>query len=262
VLGALSGLAIGIWRLRLRRRYAQAAITPYRGLARWHHLVGLAGGIGLSTFILSGWISMNPNRWFSPTQAPAAIRAAYAGQPGALGLAAGSVRSFAEPATRALRFVAIGGAWWIVAEAPAGSRARSAAGGHLLAADAITSAAARSVPGGALRAVEHLTAFDPYWYPHGTDPRPLPILRLRFDDAAATWLHIDPTDGTILQRLDRSGRINRWLFDAAHRLDLPGLTDHRALHDAAQWILNLLAAGIAGTGLVAGWRRLRRMLSA
>ncbi len=87
-LGALSGLAIGIWRLRLRRRYAGGAVTPYRGLARFHHLFGLAGGIGLSTFILSGWISMNPNRWFSSTAAPAAIRAAYAGQPPALGLAA------------------------------------------------------------------------------------------------------------------------------------------------------------------------------
>ena len=40
-------------------------------------------------------------------------------------------------------------------------------------------------------------------------------------DPDATWLHVDPRDGTILQRLDRSGRINRWLFDAAHRLDLP-----------------------------------------
>lgn len=80
-LGALSGLAIGIWRLRLRRRYAGGAVTPYRGLARWHHLFGLAGGIGLSTFILSGWISMNPNRWFSSNAAPAKIRAAYAGQP-------------------------------------------------------------------------------------------------------------------------------------------------------------------------------------
>ncbi|MGT2487768.1 hypothetical protein ACU4GA_21365 [Methylobacterium oryzae CBMB20] len=30
-LGALSGLAIGIWRLRLRRRYAGGAVTPYRG---------------------------------------------------------------------------------------------------------------------------------------------------------------------------------------------------------------------------------------
>jgi hypothetical protein len=260
-LGALSGLAIGIWRLRLRRRYAGGAVTPYRGLARFHHLFGLAGGIGLSTFILSGWISMNPNRWFSSTAAPAAIRAAYAGQPPALGLAAEALSGFAGPGTRALRFVAIGGLWWIVADGPAGVPARRADDGAALDAAAIARAAGPALPGG-LRAVAGLSAYDLYWYPHGSDPRPLPVLRLRFGDPDATWLHVDPRDGTILQRLDRSGRINRWLFDAAHRLDLPGLTGSRPLHDAAQWLLNLLAAGIALTGLVAGWRRLRRTLSA
>ena len=261
-LGALSGLAIGIWRLRLRRRYAGGAVTPYRGLARWHHLLGLAGGIGLSTFILSGWISMNPNRWFSSHASSADIGAAYAGQPDALGLAAGALRGFAEPGTRALRFAAIGGSWWVIADGPAGNPARRADDGSVLEAATIARAAAPALSGGGLRATAHLTAYDLYWYPHGTDPRPLPVLRLRFADPASTWLHVDPRDGTILQRLDRSGRINRWLFDGAHRLDLPGLTGNRALHDAAQWILNLLAAGIAVTGIAAGWRRLRRTRSA
>ncbi|WP_210033959.1 PepSY domain-containing protein [Methylobacterium sp. PvR107] len=261
-LGAVSGFAIGLWRLRLRRRYAGGAVTPYRGLARWHHLFGLAGGIGLSTFILSGWISMNPNRWFASTAAPDEIRTAYAGSPPALGLDAGALRGFADPGTQALRFAAIGGFWWIVADAPDGARTRRADDGAALASDAIAAAAGRAVPGGVVRDVGRLTAFDTYWYPHGSDPRPLPVLRVRFDDPAATWLHIDPRDGAILQRLDRSGRINRWLFDAAHRLDLPGLSSSRPLHDAAQWILNLLAAGIVGTGIVAGWRRVRRTLSA
>lgn len=261
-LGALSGFAIGLWRLRLRRRYAGGAVTPYRGLARWHHLFGLAGGLGLCTFILSGWISMNPNRWFASTAVPGEIRAAYAGSPSALGLTAGDLRTFAEPGTRDLRFAALGGSWWIVADGPDGARTRRAEDGGVLEAGTVATAAGRAVPGGVLRGVDQLTAFDTYWYPHGLDPRPLPVLRLRFDDPAATWLHVDPRDGTLLQRLDRSGRINRWLFDAAHRLDLPGLTGNRPLRDAAQWILNLLAAGMAVTGLVAGWRRLRRTLSA
>jgi hypothetical protein len=256
-LGALSGLAIGVWRLRLRRRYRGGGVTPYRGLARWHHLFGLAGGIGLAAFIVSGWLSMNPNRWFASSAAPAGLRAAYAGTPSALGLDAKALRGFAGSATRALRFAAIGGSWWVVADGPAEVQARNADDASVLDAAVVARAAGPVLPGG-LRAVERLTGYDLYWYPHGTDPRPLPALRLRFDDPADTWLHVDPRDGTILQRLDRSGRINRWLFDAPHRLDLPGLTGTGWLHDAAQWILNLLAAGIAGTGLVAGWRRLRR----
>ncbi|MCJ2090215.1 PepSY domain-containing protein [Methylobacterium sp. E-005] len=261
-LGALSGGTIGIWRLRVRRRYAGGTVTPYRGLTRWHHLLGLAGGLGLSSFIVSGWISMNPNSWFTSVSPPAELRAAYAGTPPTLGLDPQRLRDFAGPETRALRFAAIGGRWWIVAEAPGGPRTIGTDGATVLDARLIAAAAAGGFAGGPLRSIRLLTAYDAYWYPHGADPRPLPVMRLRFGDAAATWLHIDPRDGTLLQRLDRSGRINRWLFDAAHRLDLPGLTGNRSLHDAAQWILNLLAAGIALTGIAAGWRRLRRTLSA
>ena len=152
--------------------------------------------------------------------------------------------------------------WWVIAETPSGPHAVQSDGATALEAGTIAAAAAEGFTDGPLRSMRLMTTHDAYWYPHGTDPRPLPVLRLRFGDAAATWLHIDPRDGTILQRLDRSGRINRWLFDAPHRLDLPGFTGNRALHDAVQWILNLLAGGIAITGIVAGWRRLRRTLSA
>ncbi|MCJ2122723.1 PepSY domain-containing protein [Methylobacterium sp. J-077] len=260
-LGALSGLAVGIWRLRLRRRYATGAVTPYRGLARWHHLSGLAGGLALGGFILSGWISMNPNRWFASNAPPAGLGAAYAGAPGDIGLEAGRLRGLAGPNARSLRFTAIGGRWWVVAEAPGSLRAVAPDAGPGPDASILAEAAAAAIPDGHLRATQKLSAYDAYWYPHGSDPRPLPVLRLRFDDPAATWLNIDPRDGTILQRLDRSGRINRWLFDALHRLDLPILTRRPALRDAAQWLLNLLAAGIAITGIVAGWRRLGRSFS-
>ncbi len=51
------------------------------GLARWHHLFGLVGGLSLVSFVASGWLSMNPNHWFSPRTPPAEMRAAYAGAP-------------------------------------------------------------------------------------------------------------------------------------------------------------------------------------
>ncbi|MCJ2011687.1 PepSY domain-containing protein [Methylobacterium sp. J-076] len=256
-LTALSGLAVGLWRLRLRlrRRYRGGAVSPYRGLALWHHAFGLAGGFGLALFILSGWLSMNPNRWFSSLAPPAEMQAAYAGRPGALGLAPGDLERLAGPGLTLLRFTAIGGRWWLVREGAAGPVTTDLDGGA--GPDAATLAAAATVPGGRLASVERITAYDAYWYPHGGAP-PLPVLRLTYDDPAATWLHVDPRDGTILNRLDRSGRINRWLFDAPHRLDLPGLSVRPTAREAGQWALNLLGAGIAATGLVAGARRLIR----
>lgn len=242
---AITGAVIGVWRMRLRRRYRGGAISPYRGLALWHHAFGLVGGIGLVGFIVSGWLSMNPNRWFSSLAVPEAVRVAYAGTPGAIGLAPSDLRRIAAPDAKALRFASIGGHWFVIRDGEAAGLTEAAI------------AEAAAVPGGRRVSAERITAYDAYWYPHGDD-RPLPVLRLIYDDPAATWLHIDPRDGTILNRLDRSGRVNRWLFDAPHRLDLPGLTARPPGREAAQWLLNLLALGIAATGLVAGWRRLVR----
>ena len=79
---------------------------------------------------------------------------------------------------------------------------------------------------------------------------------------SATWLHVDPRSGEILNRLDRSGRVNRWLFTALHRLDLPVLVGHPPARDAAQWLLNLLAGALVITGLVIGCRRIGPKASA
>ncbi len=59
----------------------------------------------------------------------------------------------------------------------------------------------------------------------------LPILRLRFDDPARTWLQIYPTTGELLEVLDDRGRLYRWLFDL--------LTRHRPAWDIGMWLLSL-----------------------
>ena len=257
-LNALTGVSVGIWRLRLRRRTREGAITPYRGLARWHHLFGLAGGLTLTTFIVSGWLSMNPNRWFSSPRPPAEWLEAQAGPPVPLGIDAARLAALAPDAV-SVQFSRIGGRWLATASTPGNRRTASLDGSPTLNEETLVEAVSRIVPGGTLRQVERLTAYDVYWYPHHDD-KPLPVLRLVFDDPAATWIHLDPRDGAILSRLDRSGRANRWLFSAFHRLDLPVLIFARPAWDIAQWLLNGLGAGIALTGLVIGWRRLKRSL--
>jgi hypothetical protein len=249
--GVLSGLALGIWRLRLRRRYASGAVTPYRGFARWHHLLGTLGGLSLLAFVASGWLSMNPNHWFSPRTPPAPMREAYAGAPAPVARAA--LDGLARPGLVEIRFTQVDGRPVLVA---------AEAGGRRVAVPAPTeatlrAAAARALPQARLAGAETLTAYDAYWYPHH-DTRPLPVLRLRFDDPAATWLHIDPETGALLDRLDASGRLQRWLFEAPHRLDFGNLFQARPAWDAVMWLLNGLGATIALSGVVLGWRRLRR----
>lgn len=60
----LSGLWLGWQRLRLRRPYRDGRASPYREPAkRWHHLLGLAGGGFLCTWLFSGWLSLAPFGW-------------------------------------------------------------------------------------------------------------------------------------------------------------------------------------------------------
>ncbi|GEP04927.1 PepSY domain-containing protein [Methylobacterium oxalidis] len=250
VAGALSGLALGIWRLRPRRRYPSGSATPYRGIARLHHLFGVVGGLGLLTFVASGWLSMNPNRWFSGPSPDAAMRQGYAGVAPLPGL--GEIRA-APAGTVALRFIAAGGTTRLVALDAAGGRRVTPAVDEV----AIRAAAPGLMPGAQLAGVERLAAYDAYWYAHH-DAKPLPVFRLAFDDPAGTWFHVDATTGELLDRLDRSGRVHRWLFAALHRLDLPVLISNRPAWDVAQWLLNGLGLVVALTGVVMGWRRLRR----
>ncbi|HWK32564.1 MAG TPA: PepSY domain-containing protein, partial [Hyphomicrobium sp.] len=78
-IGAITGLWIGILRLRVRRPYSRGRMTPYRGWMKWHHVGGLVGGVFLTAWIASGWLSVNPFQLFSRTPVTDAQRMAYAG---------------------------------------------------------------------------------------------------------------------------------------------------------------------------------------
>lgn len=60
LLTVAAGLALGLQRLRLRRRYPRGQVTPYRGWKRGHHLLGLGVGGLAFTWLLSGWLSNHP----------------------------------------------------------------------------------------------------------------------------------------------------------------------------------------------------------
>jgi uncharacterized iron-regulated membrane protein len=88
-------------------------------------------------------------------------------------------------------------------------------------------------------------------------PFPAGTLRLQQDDAAATWVHVDPRSGEIIGVMDRSRRVYRWLVDGLHTFDFP------PLNRGGAWHVLLLIATTAGfalscTGAWLAWRRLRR----
>src|SRR5690606_13722577 len=57
---------------------------------------------------------------------------------------------------------------------------------------------------------------------------------------------------------DTGRRGSRWLFSALHSFDLPLLLKYRPLRDALMIILSIAVLIVSVSGIVVGWRYLRR----
>ncbi len=261
---AITGLWLGIDRLRLRRRNSQGSITPYRGWMAWHHLAGIIGGVFLLTWIFSGWLSMGPpvpwDKPFDMDRRAAAVDA-YSGNSEARFPASTSALQTLNPrSAREASFVWILGEPRVVlsdehlhttlidprsgAEPPIDESALIAAAPQLL-------------PDARLTATLRLEHEDAYWYSRRHE-RTLPVLRFIFDDADRTWVHVDPQTGKIVGWMRNSDRIHRWLFNALHSFDFRWLLNARPVWDLLLWILSLAGLAISASGVVIGWRHLRR----
>ncbi|GJE81988.1 PepSY domain-containing protein [Methylorubrum thiocyanatum] len=256
--GAVTGMAVGVMRVRLRRRYARGSVTPYRGWMAWHHLGGLVAGTTLVTFVASGWVSMNPNRWFPPREPDRAALARYEGRYGSRPpLDPAALMASCPQATEA-RFARFDGEAQILLGCDGGPTGACCGTSAAPSRQRIETAAARLLPDHPAPTVDLLTSEDLYWYSHHRE-RKLPVLRVRFTDPARTWFHIDPSTGEMLDRMDRSNRAYRWLFNAPHSFDFALLTRYRPAWDALVLLLSLGGLLVAVSGTVVAWRRLRLM---
>jgi hypothetical protein len=260
IAAAVTGIWIGLLRTRIgARRFRGGRMTPYHGWMFWHHVAGLVGGVMLVLWIFSGWLSVDPGYVFTSPDPPQASGQHYASATDLPPINLARLGSVAR-GTRLARFTAAAGLPRVtLLDAHGGRRiltlpdlAQAAP-----AVPAIEQAAAILVPKGKLVRSALLTAPDAYWYDVGARPQ-LPVLRLRFDDPARTWLHIDPRTGEILQRVDARRRTYRWLYDMFHKWDLNALTLHRPLWDILLWLFSLAGLVTSISGIWIGWKRLRR----
>jgi hypothetical protein len=113
------------------------------------------------------------------------------------------------------------------------------------------------MPNTRTREIEWLTAYDSYYYDRAAE-RPLPVLRVKYADAAGSWLYLAARDGALIQRETAKGRRVRWLYHGLHSLDFPGLYQ-------AGWVWNITIVSLCTGGLllsmtsvVVGWRFLRK----
>ena len=102
-----------------------------------------------------------------------------------------------------------------------------------------------------------LDSYDAYYYDRDRQ-LPLPVLRVRYNDAQKTWLYFDPRHGSIARKEERLTRLNRWLYHGFHSLDYPFLYYRRPLWDIVVIVLSLGGIALSVTTLTASWRRVRR----
>ena len=231
-------------------------------MMRWHHVLGLAAAVPLLTWIVSGWLSVNPGRYLSDRGLDRVSRERYAGldHPVASFTTSPEVAwrtaQLSPPAKEVLLRYWEGRPLYVFASSPehisliAGDASPSPAmiGGTA----AVTKAAHRLLPEARLVHTEVLQSYDFYWYAHH-DPRPLPVLRVVFDDPQARWFHLDPASGDVLEHLDASRRVQRILFNALHSLDFPVLLAYRPAWDIVVLALSMLGMALSVTAVVIAW---------
>ncbi|WP_260928367.1 hypothetical protein [Novosphingobium sp. 9] len=260
IAAALTGIWVGVLRTRLgQRRYKGGRVTPYRGWMLWHHAAGMLGGLFLLTWIFSGWLSVDPGRVFSGSEtAPDALFRYGGGNaplprvPLARWRQDSNGMSGVELTFKASlpRFSAFH---------PDGTRTvltldnRAVESGKIV---QIERLASELVPDGKPVEAQWLRAPDAYWYSLEGLPQ-LPVLRLKFDDPARTWLELDPATGEILERLDSRHRTYRWLYDFLHRWDASWLTRHDTFRQWLIWAMSLPGLILSISGIRIGWKRLR-----
>ncbi len=285
---AVLGLVLGVTQFRRRKPFSLATAIPYSGFMRWHYITGVVFGVFTLTWAFSGLLSMEPFAWTNATGLEVR-RDAFTGGP----LELASFPSM-EPAawrrivgSRALKeveFVRIQDEHFYVVrstEAPTESKrperlhqpyyitGRAEPDKLLVSAstlevrrdpfsvDTLMARLEAAVPGVPILDHQLLTEYDWYYYSRGR-LSPLPVLRVKFDDPAQTWVYIDPEMSQVLAQVHKYSRVERWLYNGLHSLDFAFWYNRRPLWDIGMIALLLGGLASSGIGVLIGVRRLRR----
>jgi uncharacterized iron-regulated membrane protein len=275
---AISGTLVGIWRWRFSKPYKSGSRTPYReNILRWHHISGLLFAGFICTWIFSGLMSMNPLGIFDAKGARPDV-SAYRGAP--IATKHLSIKpSQALALLKAEGFQAVELEWRVLDDQPYLLARNAVAATRLIVqqdkkfivrdlwTDAeLLHAATRLLPA-SIASHQKLAQYDNYYYVRqpeammGASERRLPILRVQFADTHNTWSYLDPYTGDVALSMDSAQRSGRWLFSFLHSWDLPAILKTGVWRDAVLILLSLGGFALSLTGVVIGYKRMRKWLA-
>ncbi|MFA6162114.1 MAG: PepSY domain-containing protein [Methylobacter sp.] len=273
-IATLTGLIIGWLRWRPgfggKPTYSQGRTQPYREFwFKWHFWSGLIGGTVVLSWAISGFVDTNPGKIFTPANPSRQEVTRY------LGSELPEVMRNWQPVLPVLLATAVDGAdivelGWrrlggdavLLAHTRDGQRLPQSLDGAVprFSDRALLAAVLRVAGNTQVDTREVLTEYDNYYYPRHHQSlveKPLPILLVKMADDTGTRFYLDPQDGKLIAKLDRSGRVLRWLYSGLHHWDF-GWLYHRPIWDVwmMTWVLFGLVLG--ASSLVVGWRLLKK----
>ena len=154
----------------------------------------------------------------------------------------------------------MGGPVYIAVEAPERSRVIPIGGAPSEEFDAerLVRTMAEAGPS-AIAETRRMDSYDRY-YIDRHHRKPLPVLRVLFDDRDRSTYYVDPKTAQVVESYDARARVSRWLYHGLHSIDLPWLYSNRPAWDIAVLTLMLGGVALSITSLIIGWRRLRKRI--
>jgi hypothetical protein len=217
-------------------------------------------GLVTLTWLASGILSLDPGPFRSSSRPAARQRQVFTGGPLKVdGFDLGPVKA---ARAKEIEFVQVGGQPFYAVWGHAGKTEFLDAKGAVaqpFPEAFLMEAARRAVPEGRIVESARLSDYDAYYYDREWR-RPLPVLRVKFDDPGKSWLYIDPARGAVVSRFDRAVRFDRWVYHGLHSLDFPFLWRYRPWWDVVVVILLAGGLGLSVTGVWMGFSRVRRFV--
>ena len=263
LLSVCSGAIIGVLNLRIVKPFSGKFQSPYVGLLKLHHLIGLSSMLIIFTFTLSGLMSMEPWGLFSTSTSPAQQVARYTGSSDvSLELLPDSRELKDKDGVKEVQWKSIlGDSYMIAVRSSDDGEVEIVNGGGLIGQKPLTAkimdAIPKLLPGADLSALDTISDYDNYYYSRHNSFRPLPIYRAIFNDDEGTWYHINSQTGEVINRVTKITRVQRWVYSAFHNLDFSWLLSRPPLWYSVLTGLSMIGLFFSITGIIIAWRRLR-----
>lgn len=276
---SLFGIFLLFMQFRWHRLPDVRNAVPHRGLMRWHYISGIFFGLVTTTWVFSGMLSMGPFSW-AQIEAVDLDRERYFETIDSdfdTNLFDSSDVRLEIEAVTANQLVKelrprhmLGRSWIELRVSDEDSRwqhrilrlnLNSLSSAHQDFEETKILEQLRLATGLEASQVQVLRAYDNYYYDRESDDgpmRPLPVLRVEYDDPAKTAFYIDLQTAEPLSRSHRLNRAIRWLYNGFHSLDFGAFYRARPIWDMVVILLLIGGTLVSLLGAILGYRHIRR----